>query len=79
MCKTILITGGSGLVGQGIHSIQENYNYNFVFASSKDCDLENYFQTIEYFKLLSKIFAPWLPPTINSVNLSLILLDDCNL
>ena len=27
--------------------------------------------TIVLFKFLSKIFAPWLPPTINNVNLSL--------
>jgi GDP-L-fucose synthase len=67
MCKTILITGGSGLVGQGIHSIQENYNYNFVFASSKDCDLENYFQTIEYFKLIKPDFVIHLAANVGGL------------
>lgn len=67
MCKTILITGGSGLVGQGIHSIQENYNYNFVFASSKDCDLENYFQTIEYFKLIKPDYVIHLAANVGGL------------
>jgi GDP-L-fucose synthase len=49
MKETILITGGSGLVGHGIKSIQTNYNYNFIFSGSKDCDLENYSQTLTYF------------------------------
>ena len=37
----ILITGGSGLVGNAINSIKSNYNYDFLFISSKDCDLSN--------------------------------------
>ena len=37
----ILITGGSGLVGKGLKEIQENYNYDFTFISSKDCNLIN--------------------------------------
>ena len=31
--------------------------------------------TIEFFKFLSKILAPWLPPTINIFILSLLLED----
>src|SRR3990167_6238000 len=42
MKKTILITGGSGLVGNGVKSIEMNYDYNFIYLSSKDCNLENY-------------------------------------
>ena len=38
----ILITGGSGLVGCGLKSIIQNYDYEFIFISSKDCDLTNY-------------------------------------
>jgi len=45
----ILITGGSGLVGSAIKRICNNYNYNFIFASSKDCDLTNYNETLNYF------------------------------
>jgi GDP-L-fucose synthase len=50
--EIILITGGSGLVGNGIKSIESNYfsKYKFIYVSSLDCNLENYLQTLEYFK-----------------------------
>jgi len=37
----ILVTGGTGLVGNGIQKIQNNYTHTFVFVGSKDCDLLN--------------------------------------
>ena len=46
----ILITGGSGMVGFGIKTIKNNYNYEFNFLSSKDCDLTKYEETYNYFK-----------------------------
>lgn len=47
----ILITGGTGLVGSAINSISKNFpQYTFIFASSKQCDLSNWEQTIQYFK-----------------------------
>lgn len=52
MKKIILVTGGSGLVGNGINLIKINYNYNFIFASSKDCNLEQYANTLDYFNKL---------------------------
>lgn len=53
MVETILITGGSGLVGQGIKLIQSNYNYNFIFSSSSNCNLEDYKETINYFQSIN--------------------------
>jgi GDP-L-fucose synthase len=50
MLKTILVTGGSGLVGTAIKHIDSNYNYNFIYVSSSDCNLENYSDTLTYFK-----------------------------
>lgn len=52
MKEIVLITGGSGLVGQGIKSIESNYlnKYIFIYLSSSDCDLENYSNTLDYFK-----------------------------
>ena len=51
--KTILVTGGSGLVGSAINNIINNsiYNneYNFIFLSSKNCNLLNYDETFQYF------------------------------
>ena len=46
----ILITGGTGLVGTAISNIKDNYNYEFIFMSSKDCDLINYNITYKYIK-----------------------------
>jgi GDP-L-fucose synthase len=47
--KLILITGGYGLVGSAIKKISSNHNYNFIFLSSKDCDLTNYINTLHTF------------------------------
>ena len=47
--KKILVTGGTGLVGSAIKTISKNYDYDFIFLSSKDCDLTNYATTFELF------------------------------
>lgn len=41
----ILVTGGTGLVGKAIQTIQNDYKYDFQFISSKDCNLENFTET----------------------------------
>ena len=41
----VLITGGTGLVGKGIEKIKNNYDYAYIFLSSKDCDLTSYNET----------------------------------
>jgi GDP-L-fucose synthase len=48
--KTILVTGGTGLVGSAINKIKNDYNFNFVFLDSKICDLLNYPETESTFK-----------------------------
>lgn len=45
----ILVTGGSGLVGKAIEEVSKNYNYEFVFLSSKDGDLRDFVQTHKIF------------------------------
>ena len=45
----IIITGGSGLVGYGIQKIKENFDYEIIFLSSKDCDLTSYDETKKVF------------------------------
>jgi GDP-L-fucose synthase len=45
----IIVTGGSGMVGYAINNIKNNYNYDLIFVSSKDCDLTNFEQTFNYF------------------------------
>jgi len=51
--KSILVTGGSGLVGSALNEIHHSYkpNYYFVFVNST-VDLRNYQQTIKYFSEL---------------------------
>lgn len=49
--ETILVTGGSGLVGSAIKKVSEiNKEYKFIFLSSKDCNLEDYNKTFNMFK-----------------------------
>lgn len=49
--KTVLVTGGTGLVGNAIRSIMNCYpDYEFVFMSSKSFDLLRMDQTMSMFK-----------------------------
>jgi GDP-L-fucose synthase len=49
MKKTILITGGSGLVGSALKTVSTNYHFKFIFLSSTDCDLTSYSHTLYTF------------------------------
>lgn len=57
--NTILVTGGSGLVGNAIKSIssQYQYNYEFIFISSKDYNLLNMNETQEMFNKYKPTFV----------------------
>ena len=47
----ILVTGGSGMVGQCIKDLIGLYpTHGFTFLSSKDCDLTNRYETQCYFQ-----------------------------
>jgi GDP-L-fucose synthase len=50
--KKILVTGGSGLVGNGIKSIEKifSHEYEFIYLSSKDYNLYNLENTQKMFK-----------------------------
>jgi GDP-L-fucose synthase len=49
--KTILVTGGTGLVGSAIKSISNKYSdkYNFIYMGSKICNLLTYEDTLRFF------------------------------
>ena len=52
--QTVLVTGGSGLVGSALRSVcGPELKYRFVFASSRDCDLTDYRATLRYFRAVS--------------------------
>ena len=55
--ETILVTGGSGLVGSAIKTISKKYNYNFIFISSKDFNLLNMNETQEMFQKYKPTFV----------------------
>ena len=69
---TVLITGGSGLVGSAIKSIHNDYNYNFIFLSSKDCDLTNYDKTFSKFMEINPSYvihlAAWVGGLFKNIN-----------
>jgi len=48
--KTVLITGGTGLVGSAMKNISTDYNYNFVFISSSQFNLNLMSDTIKMFE-----------------------------
>ena len=49
--KTLLITGGTGLVGNGIKSISNQFpNYKYIYISSKDFDLSIMEETKKMFE-----------------------------
>lgn len=50
--EIVLVTGGTGLVGSAIKNIyQNNYkNYQYIFLSSKDCNLTNLEDTKQMFE-----------------------------
>lgn len=50
--KKILVTGGSGLVGQAVKNVGKN-DPRFIFISSKDCDLLNFDQSLNLIKTIS--------------------------
>ena len=78
--KKILITGGSGLVGKAIEKIKSSYEYDFIFATSKMCDLKNYNHTQAFFKLHQPNFVIHLAANVGglykNMNNKFTMLDD---
>ncbi len=64
----VIITGGSGLVGSAIKSISNLYpNFEFVFLSSKLCDLTNWEQTEKYFNLVKPDYVIHLAANVGGL------------
>lgn len=47
--ETILVTGGSGMIGHAIQDVASERNYSFVFVGSKDYDLTEEHETRKMF------------------------------
>ena len=46
----LLITGGNGLVGKAIQDVLKNSDYTLLIPSSRECNLENEYETQDYFE-----------------------------
>lgn len=57
--EQIIVTGGTGLVGNGLQKISQNYKnkYNFIFISSKDYNLLNMEETKQMFEKYKPTFV----------------------
>jgi GDP-L-fucose synthase len=69
--KKVLVTGGNGLVGSAIKKIKEKYdkkyNYDFIFLSSKDCDLTNLEETKKLFENLKPNYVIHLAANVGGL------------
>ena len=62
----LLITGGTGLVGNGLKNIIDD-NYETTFLSSKDCDLTDYNSTFELFKKIKPDYVIHLAANVGGL------------
>ncbi len=67
--ENVLVTGGSGLVGSAIKKIyKKKYShYNFIFLTSKDCDLTNIEQTITLFNHYKPVYVIHLAANVGGL------------
>jgi len=71
--ETILVTGGSGLVGNAVKTISIDYTgkYNFVFISSKDHNLLHMNETISMFEKYKPSFVIHLAGHVGGLYLNI--------
>lgn len=67
--ETVLVTGGTGLVGSAIKNIyQKNYqDYQYIFLSSKDCDLTNLEDTNKLFNKIKPTYVIHLAANVGGL------------
>jgi GDP-L-fucose synthase len=64
----ILVTGGTGLIGKAIQEISKEYiDFEFIFLSSKCCDLKDFNSTIKYFESLKPDFVIHLAANVGGL------------
>ena len=67
--KSILVTGGSGLVGKAIESISKKNSpdYDFIFLNSKSCDLRNFQETFTLFNKIKPDYVIHLAACVGGI------------
>jgi len=63
----VIVTGGSGLVGKNLQEICPN----FIYLSSKDCDLLKYNETLNFFKKLKATHVIHLAAKVGGLYMNL--------
>ena len=64
----ILVTGGTGLIGNAIQEFAKDYtNYQFIFLSSKCCDLKSFNSTINYFNNINPDYVIHLAANVGGL------------
>lgn len=63
----LLITGGNGLVGRALQKVLQHSSYQLLLPSSKECNLENYNETLCYFKLHCPTFVIHLAANVGGL------------
>jgi GDP-L-fucose synthase len=75
--KTILVTGGSGLVGNAIKRYTKTVNptqqqeCKYIFASSKDCNLELKQSTLDYFNKIKPDYVIHLAAKVGGLYMNM--------
>jgi GDP-L-fucose synthase len=65
--KTIVVTGGSGLVGNALKNICGAYNFYFIFLNSKMVNLTNYQETYAFFKIVNPDYVIHLAANVGGL------------
>ena len=55
--ETILVTGGTGLLGKSLENVVDKKKYNWIFLSSKDGDLRIESDTLKIFELHKPVYV----------------------
>ena len=63
----LLVTGGTGLVGNALKNIICDKKYEATFLSSKECDLTDYNSTYELFKKIKPDFVIHLAANVGGL------------
>lgn len=63
----VLVTGGSGMVGQAIRKLVENKEEEWLFLSSKDVDLTDYSSTFTFFEKYKPNFVIHLAANVGGL------------
>ena len=65
--NTVLVTGGSGLVGSSLKSIKNEYNYDFIFISSRACNLLDLAETDKLFSIIKPQYVIHLAANVGGL------------